>query len=479
MRLALDRSARRFDRGRVLVAGSPLTFFRLGRAGQQVVDDLERGVEVDVVAAQPLLERLVDTGAAHPLPIRSSSYTLDDVTAVVPVHDHDPAATIAAMGPVAAVIVVDDASEPPVDVLGRDDAGTRGGQVQIIRHDENLGPGAARLTGLAQVTTPFVAFVDADCVPAAGWLETLLGHFDDERVAAAAPRVRAGILDGEGPARVGSSAVDAYEALRSPLDLGPDPGRVGPGTRVAYVPATAVLMRADAVRAVGGFDPSLRTGEDVDLAWRLVASGWRIRYEPRSVVWHPPRGSVTGLLRQRAGYGRSAAPLDRRHPGAVVPAVVGGWAAAGWTFIALGQPLAGLAAGAAPAVALARALPPVAGRGRLVAALTALGFVRAGEQLASSLTRVWWPVALVGAVAAPRLRRPLALAAIVPGLVDWARSQRSPRLDPVRYLGLRLLDDVAYGAGTWAGVWAERDLRPLLPRFTARMRPRASQSSGS
>jgi len=122
---------------------------------------------------------------------------------------------------------------------------------------------------------------------------------------------------------------------------------------------------------------------------------------------------------------------------------------------------------------LARTLPTVSGRGRLVASLTTLGFVRAGEQLASSVTRVWWPAALIAAVAVPRLRRPVVLAALVPATVDWFRSEPSPRLNIVRYLGLRLLDDVAYGAGIWAGVWTERDIGPLLPRFSARVRRRA------
>lgn len=477
MRLALDRSARRFDGGRVLVAGSPLTFFRLSRAGQRVVDDIERGLEVDVSSARSLVERLTDTGAAHPLPIASSSYALDDVTAVVPVRDHDPSATIAAIGPVARVIIVDDASKARI-ALERAASAATAPEVRVLRQDTNLGPGGARMTGLAEVTTPLVVFVDADCVPEPGWLDALLGHLDDEQVAAAAPRVRAGVLGEDPRPDAGPSTVDMYEALRSPLDLGPEPARVAPGTRVSYVPATALLMRTDAVRAVGGFDATLRTGEDVDLVWRLVEAGRRIRYEPRSVVWHRPRGSVRALLGQRAGYGRSAAPLDRRHPGAVAPAVMGGWAAAGWALIAVGDPSAGLIAGAVPAVALARTLPDVPGRDRLIASLTVLGFVRAGEQLASAVTRVWWPAALAASVVVPRLRRPLVVAAVLPGLLDWFRTKPPRRPGLLRYLGLRLLDDAAYGAGVWAGVWTERDIGPLLPRFSAR-RPRTANARPS
>ncbi len=455
MRLALDRSARRLDDGRVVLAGSPLTLFRLGPAGKRVLDAIEHGEDVPA-SARSLVDRLVDTGAAHPRP-SESPYTAADVTVVIPVHGHDPTATAASVGLVAGVIIVDDATNPPLPAPPSVDAGW----IRVVRHDRNRGVAAARMTGLAEVRTPFVAFVDADCRPEPGWLGPLVAHLGDERIAAVAPRVRS--VEGRSP-------LAAYEASRSPLDLGSDPGRVAPTTRVAYVPAAALVVRVDAVRAVGGFDETLRTGEDVDLVWRLVEQGWRIRYEPRSVVRHQPRSSVLGFLRQRAGYGRAAAPLHRRHPGAVAPAIVGPWPAGGWVLMALGHAVAGLFVAAVPAVELSRTLSAVAGRRRLVAGLTGWAFLRAGEQLASAVTRVWWPVAVAAAALVPRLRRPVLVAAVVPPLVDWLRTPPRAGLGPLRYVGLRLLDDLAYGAGVWAGVVAERDAGALLPRFSRRRR---------
>src|SRR5690606_4131874 len=117
-------------------------------------------------------------------------------------------------------IVVDDASTPPVEGA-------------TIRLDRNVGPGAARMAGLTHVTTPFVAFVDADVDVGAdaAWLDGLLGHFDDERVALVAPRVRS---------RPGPTRLARYERRHSPLDLGRLPGPVRPGSRIGYVPAAAI-----------------------------------------------------------------------------------------------------------------------------------------------------------------------------------------------------------------------------------------------
>jgi len=452
VRLVLDRTACRLDDGRVLLGGSPLTFFRLGPAGQRVVDAIAAGGDVPASAGS-LIDRLIDAGVAHPRPA-GGRFSAADVTVVMPVYGHDPSRTLSAVGPAAAVVIVDDASRPPAAAAVT--AAVPEADVAVLRHDVNQGPAAARMTGLAAATTPLVAFVDADCEPTDGWLTPLLAHFDDDRVALAAPR----IVTAPSP-----DLLARYDAARNPLDLGPVEGRIAPMTRVSYVPAAALVIRVAALEAVGGFDRTMRTGEDVDLVWRLVEQGWRCRYEPLSVVAHHPRTSLEGFVRQRVSYGRSAAALDQRHPGAVAPTTVGPWAAGGWLLAALGHPAAGAVAGMVPAAKLRRALPPVPERDALALRLAADGLLRAGGQLASTLRRVWWPASLITGLAVRRLRAPLAAAALLPPIMDWVRSDdpATRRLDPVRYLALRLLDDAAYGAGVWAGAIEARRAGALVP----------------
>ena len=123
-------------------------------------------------------------------------------------------------------------------------------------------------------------------------------HFADAEVVAVAPRVRSQAGDG--------SVLERYERGRSPLDLGAAEARVAPATRVAYVPSALLVVRRSALEQVGGFDPALRTGEDVDLVWRLVEAGGVVRYEPAVLAWHPPRPGWRAWVGQRVGYGRSA-----------------------------------------------------------------------------------------------------------------------------------------------------------------------------
>jgi mycofactocin system glycosyltransferase len=440
-RFTLDPSYRRPDDGTVVVAGSPLRVFRLSAGGARVMRAIERGQRLPA-GHQPLTDRLLDAGAVHPAPDPAdSAFTAADVTVVVPALGEVP--RLAFAGP---VVVVDDASEPPLQTDG---------DRRLVRHEVRRGPGAARNTGLAEVHTPLVAFVDADVqIDDPHWLEPLLAHFADPAVVLVAPRITS--------RAVGDSLLAQYESARSPLDLGAEPARVQAGTRVSYVPAAVLLCRTDAVRAAGGFDPELRFGEDVDLVWRLAEAGGRCRYEPAVCVAHRPRASWRAWFHQRRCYGSSAAPLAARHPGALAPLRISGWSAAVWMLVALRRPLAALAVAAGTSAALTRKLPDLPPSE--AARLAALGHLHAGRQIASAITRVWWPILLPLMVMSRRARRVVAAAACIPPLADWV-AQR-PRIDPARYVALRIADDAAYATGVWQGVLREGERGPLVPSLT-------------
>ena len=66
---------------------------------------------------------------------------------------------------------------------------------------------------------------------------------------------------------------------------------------------------------VGGFDETMIAGEDVDLCWRFIEAGARLRYEPIALVGHDHRTQLREWFVRKAFYGSSAAPLSVRHPG--------------------------------------------------------------------------------------------------------------------------------------------------------------------
>jgi len=439
---------------------------RLGKAGIAAVDALAGGRAVGRSRGlQALARRLLDTGMAHPRPA-STPWRAGDITLVVPVRDDAEglaemlAALCDAAGPddrPGSIVVVDDGSEVAVAV---------GDGITLVRRERAGGPGAARNAGMAQVTTPLVAFVDADVVPAPGWIGPLLAHLADPQVVAAAPRVRSRAGPAAGAATAGGTAVApavlaGFEAVESPLDMGDREASVAPRGRVSYVPNAALLARSDAIAAAGGFDERLRYGEDVDLVWRLVEGGGTVRYEPRSLVYHRPRTNLAAWFAQRFHYGSAAAPLVSRHPGAAPPLAVSGWSLAAWGLVAARRPALGLGVAAASTALLVRKLSDLPSPGREAVRLAGAGHLAAGRWIARAITRAWWPLAVPAALLSRRARTALAAAALVPPLVDWWRTR--PPLGPVRYVTLRLADDIAYGAGLWAGCWREGSAAALVP----------------
>ncbi|MEQ1701636.1 MAG: mycofactocin system glycosyltransferase, partial [Ilumatobacteraceae bacterium] len=180
-----------------------------------------------------------------------------------------------------------------------------------------------------------------------------------------------------------------------------------------------------------------------------------------STVHHQPRATLSALLHQRFGYGRSAASLAGRHPRALSPVRMSGWSALSWGLLVARRPFLALAVAGGTTAALVRKLndlPP-----KDAARLAALGHLAAGRQFAHAIVRVWWPVAAITAVACRKARLPIIAAVAVPSLVDAVRTRSA---QPIMDLPLLTAEQMAYGAGVWAGVAAERELGPLAPEFT-------------
>ncbi len=338
----LDPAVRLYGGGRTLVRGTRI--IRLAEGGPAALRALL--ADTATPAQRRLGEHLSDAGFAHPRP----GPRRIDATVVIPVHlkGSDPfrfgprsaeaSRSEYLRGSDPAVVVVDDGSLVPVECEG----------ATVVRREQSGGPAAARNEGLEHVESEFVAFLDSDCMPPDDWIERLGGHFDDPRVAAVAPRVK------------------ALNGWRSPLDL-------GPGRNVRYLPSAALIVRR---AAKPWFDPALRYGEDVDLIWRLENAGWRFRYEPDVVVLHEERDRI----KRRFLYGTSAAPLAKRHPEKIRHVVLKPWPLA--TLLLAWRPKLAAVVYLAHTALLARTLHAKGVPVRFAPAWTAKALVQTGAQFA-------------------------------------------------------------------------------------------------
>jgi len=220
--------------------------------------------------------------------------------------------------------------------------------VQVLEQEENLGFAAANNLAAARAGGEALLLLNADAWLEPGALGLLEAALDDRpEIGLVAPRLR--YPDGRrqfswSPARgvfgeVLQKALNPFEA-----QAWPHGSLVRLLARLVGKPwytAACVLVRAEAYRAIGGFDETFfMYFEDVDLCLRLEAAGWRLAQEPGAVVCHAggvaSRAEVADLYRpSQLRYYRLHRPrwegrlVERRLRRRFGDAAVNGWLAAG------------------------------------------------------------------------------------------------------------------------------------------------------
>ena len=161
--------------------------------------------------------------------------------------------------------------------------------VEVIVNDRVKGFGANHNAAFGRCTTPWFCVCNPDIRLPSDPFAPLLAALADPRAAVAGPLVRSPAGAVEDSARRFPTAwsllrkfiADRRETLY-PIDRGP--------LKVDWVAGMFMLFRADAYRALGGFDESyFLYYEDVDLCRRLPAAGRSVIYQPASEVVHDAR----------------------------------------------------------------------------------------------------------------------------------------------------------------------------------------------
>jgi succinoglycan biosynthesis protein ExoA len=113
----------------------------------------------------------------------------------------------------------------------------------------------------------------------------------------------------------------AIAAARSSR-LGHNPSSYIYSAAEGFVPpqSVAIAYRRSVFTRVGLFDERFDACEDVEFNHRVARAGLRCFFTPRVQVRYHPRGTLAGLFRQMARYGRGRVRLLRKHPETFTPA---------------------------------------------------------------------------------------------------------------------------------------------------------------
>ncbi|HEY5093159.1 MAG TPA: mycofactocin biosynthesis glycosyltransferase MftF [Acidimicrobiales bacterium] len=441
----LDDEATFLDRD-LLCGGSPWRLLRLPGGSKPVAQSWVGGGEVRAGEGR-FARTLVQQGLLHP--IYASVDAVDDVDVIIPVHDDvSSLRSLLAMLDNLHVTVVDDGSPDQLSVAKC----AKEFKVDLVRLDENRGPGAARNAGVRATSRPLLWFLDVDVVidNPLDVLARLQAHFADPLEGAVAPRICGA---------AGDSLRDRFERGFSPLDVGLRSGLVVPNGAVNYVPSACLVVRR--VSFGEGFDETLRVGEDVDFVWRLHDHGWLVRFVADVTVGHRARSSWGSWWSQRVRYGQSSSELAKRHGERLAPLRVDAWTLVAWSSALVGKPTIGLRIlNVARNQLRERLRPTTDDAGQVAGELVGRGMVRAGPLMARATVRTFGIVVLLSALH-PKWRR-RALTLFVVGTAYRWRSTRVRALD----IPLGVADDVAYGVGVMSGAVRSRTLGALTPHIT-------------
>ena len=198
--------------------------------------------------------------------------------------------------------------------------------VEVLETGENLGFAGGNGAGLRHVLAdPDVAWVlllNTDVAVDPDFVVPLVEACRDPRVGAAGPK----IFYFDPPDRLWAAGgrLRIRETVTEEHGRGePDGPRWSVARDVTYLTTCCLLIPRDALERVGPLDSAYFINvDDADWCRRALDAGYRLRYAPRSRIWHKVAASTAGSYTPFKTFhtGRSNAIWIRRHAGRLATA---------------------------------------------------------------------------------------------------------------------------------------------------------------
>jgi len=193
------------------------------------------------------------------------------------------------------IIVVDDGSADATAQVA-EAAG-----VHVLRQP-NQGPAVARNLGVRQASGDIVLFTDADCVPAANWLEEMVAPFADPEIVGSK-----GVYRTRQPGLVPRFVQVEYQERYDQMER---------AHYIDFVDTYAAAYRRQVFLQHNGFDTSFPTAsvEDQELSFRLAKRGYKMVFVPGAVVYHRHPPTLAAYVRRKYKTAYWKALVLRLHP---------------------------------------------------------------------------------------------------------------------------------------------------------------------
>jgi exopolysaccharide biosynthesis polyprenyl glycosylphosphotransferase len=203
----------------------------------------------------------------------------------------------------------DPASSAGLEIIVIDDGSTDGTK-QVAKsypvtyiYQEHLGPAAARNLGTQHASGDILLFTDADCVPSLNWVSQMVRPMlDDPEVVGVKGRYetkqRALV-----PRMIQLEFEERYRKLES-------------HHQIDFVDSYSAALKKSVFQSVGGFDQEFpqANNEDVDLSFRIAATGGKMVFNPDAIVNHTHPTRMLGYFRLKFGRAFWRMLVYKKHP---------------------------------------------------------------------------------------------------------------------------------------------------------------------
>ena len=181
------------------------------------------------------------------------------------------------------VIVVDNASGD--DSLRFLEPFLSDGRIRLVRNEANLGFALGNNRGAEMSTGNLLFFLNNDTEVTPNAIQTMVDRFvADVGLGAAQPLLR--YLPETDRVYSAGNTLDRL-AFHELIGQGLVSGLVRPDTTTSFAAGSALMIRSDLFKEVGGFEPMLVSYHtDSDLSWKVWLAGFRVVVVPEAIVYH-------------------------------------------------------------------------------------------------------------------------------------------------------------------------------------------------
>ncbi len=172
--------------------------------------------------------------------------------------------------------------------------------VKIIQLERNFGFAEGYNQALKQVDADYFVLLNSDVKVSPDWLESCTKLFEqDKKIAAIQPKILSHNKPDEFEyAGAAGGFVDryGYPFCRGRIlnRVEKDTGQYNQPSPIFWASGACMFIRSSAFKETGGLDGDFWAHmEEIDLCWRLKNNGYKIVYQPDSVVYHLGGGTLS------------------------------------------------------------------------------------------------------------------------------------------------------------------------------------------